>query len=189
MKPRTPLVIIFASLVLLTFLADQWRRSRIEASQDQNILTISKRQGVNPALIKAVIWRESRFRPGVIGGKGELGLMQIMPDSTGRDWAGAQRMTNYTEELLLDPRQNIECGTWYLRKLLARYRATDEPMAFALADYNAGRSNALKWMKGAAATNSAEFIQQIGFESTRRYVRAILQREKKYASWAAEHSK
>jgi soluble lytic murein transglycosylase len=51
---------------------------------------------------------------------------------------------------------------------------------YALADYNAGRGNVLKWMKGAATTNSEAFIEQIGFPSTRHYVRTVVERRKKY---------
>ena len=54
-------------------------------------------------------------------------------------------------------------------------------MPYALADYNAGRGNVLKWMKGNAVTNSAAFIGQIGFPSTRDYVRAVQRQRLKYA--------
>ena len=105
--------------------------------------------------------------------------MQIM-ETTGVEWAGAQGVPMFSKHLLVDAPKNIDCGTWYLRKLLARYQRTDNPVPYALADYNAGRSNALKWMKGEAATNSAVFIQQIGFPSTQNYVRAVMERRGKY---------
>ena len=44
-------------------------------------------------------------------------------------------------------------GTWYLRKLLRRYPRADDPVVYALADYNAGRTHVLRWNKGPAATN------------------------------------
>jgi len=185
MKPRVRLLLIFAGLLLLTFFLDQWRRARIEASQDANILSAARRYNVDPALVKAVIWRESRFDPRARGRKHEIGLMQVMPDTTGRDWAAATHVANYAPFVLVDPAQNIDCGTWYLRRLLSRYTATDDPVPYALADYNAGRGNALKWMTGAAATNSVQFMRQISFPTTREYVRAILRRRSKYLAWAA----
>jgi hypothetical protein len=50
----------------------------------------------------------------------------------------------------------------------------------ALADYNAGRSNVLRWNKGAASTNSALFLQQMDFPGTREYIRSILKRKPRY---------
>ncbi len=183
MKSRARLILIFAGLLLLTFLLDRWRRGRIESSQDRNILAAARKHGVDPALVKAVVWRESKFDPMARGRAGESGLMQIMPD-TGREWAGAQRVLFPSEFVLLDAAKNTECGTWYLSKLLGRYRNTDHPVPYALADYNAGRGNVLKWIKGEAATNSAVFIEGIGFPSTRAYVRAVMRRMENYRAWA-----
>ena len=179
MNRRTRTILIIVALLLLTFLARQWRLAHLESSQDKNIFNASRKYGVDPAHVKAVIWQESRFDPDARGSKGELGLMQIMPD-TASDWAGAQRMPTVSKFTLRDPARNIDCGTWYLSKLLRRYPATDDPLPFALADYNAGRGNVLKWMKGSAATNSAAFTDAIAFPSTRDYVRSVIQRRLKY---------
>lgn len=172
-------MLIIAVVLICTYLADQWRRANIESSQDRNILAASKKHGVDPALIKAVIWRESRFDPRARGTKGERGLMQIM-EGTGLEWAGAQKVSFYSEHVLMDASRNIDCGTWYLGKLLGRYKRTDDPVPYALADYNAGRGNVLRWLKGEASTNSTEFIEEIGFPSTQNYVRAVMQRKKRY---------
>jgi soluble lytic murein transglycosylase len=67
-----------------------------------------------------------------------------------------------------------------LKKLLRRYTQTDDPRPYALADYNAGRGNVLKWLSGAAATNSSVFIEQIGFSGTREYVKSVLRRCERY---------
>ena len=180
MKLRARLVLALALVLLLAFLADRWRRAHLESSQDQNILAAARQHGVDPALIKAVIWRESRFDPHARGMKGETGLMQIM-DLTAREWGDAQRLKIFAPVLLRDPARNIDCGAWYLRKLLPRYAKTDDPVPYALADYNAGRGNVLKWMKDEAATNSAAFIERIGFPSTQNYVREVMERREKYA--------
>ena len=178
-------VLIVLGLLLLAFFAYRWRLTRTEFSQDKNILLASRKHGVDPALVKAVVWRESKFDPAARGTKGETGLMQIM-EITGLEWAGEQRVSMFTPATLRDPARNIECGTWYLRKLLGRYRMTDNPVPYALADYNAGRGNVLKWMKGAATTNSQAFVEQIGFPSTRHYVRTVVRRREKYAPQFAE---
>ena len=97
-----------------------------------------------------------------------------------REWAEAERRAGFAHEDCLDPATNTLAGTWYLRKLLRRYPDADDPTPYALADYNAGRANVLKWNRGGAATNSALFIAQIGFPGTRAYVKAVLRRYARY---------
>ena len=143
-----------------------------EDSFDNEILSASAKYNVEPAIVKAVIWRESKFNPNAIGKKGEIGLMQIMP-TTAREWAGAQKLGMFAFTDLFNPEKNVECGTWYLKKLLLRYQNTDNPIPYALADYNAGRGNVLKWMQGTATTNNQQFIEQIKFPSTKKYVMSI----------------
>ena len=99
-----------------------------EHSQDKFILAAAAKHGVDPALVKAVVWRESWFDPRATGTSGEVGLMQIMKD-TASDWATAEKLTLFTHNQLYDPAKNTECGAWYLRRLLMRYRATDNPIS------------------------------------------------------------
>lgn len=171
-----------AGIILLGALAwwvDRWRSYR-EHSQDQVILAAAARHRVHPALIKAVVWRESWFNPKARGRAGEAGLMQIMP-GTGGDWAAAERVRLHVHERLYDPARNTECGAWYLRRLLNRYARADNPLPYALAAYNAGPGNVGKWATGPAATNSAAFTRQIGFPATRDYVLAVTKRFERYA--------
>jgi len=166
-------------LVLVVVLLRWWQLAHLESSQDKPILAAARHYGVEPALVKAVVWRESRFDPLARGSKGEIGLMQIMK-STAQEWAAAERITFFQHEQLFDPARNTQAGAWYLRKLLRRYADTDDPIPYALADYNAGRANVLRWARGAAATNSHQFIGQIAFPSTRDYVQSVLRRCQKY---------
>ena len=152
-----------------------WWHSRLERSQDGPIRAAARRYGVEPALVKAVVWRESHFHPHVRGHAEEIGLMQLQEEAA-REWASAERLQGFEHEHCFDPGTNTLAGTWYLRKLLRRYAHTDNPLPYALADYNAGRANVLKWNHGAATTNSMAFIEQIGFPGTRAYVRSVMRR-------------
>ena len=152
---------------------------RLEHSQDVPILAAAQRSAVDPALIKAVVWRESRFDPQARGQKGEVGLMQLM-DPASQEWAETAQAYPLPATHLLHPGTNTLAGTWYLRKLLQRYRPADNPVPYALADYNAGRGNVLKWTPGMAATNSRASIGQIGFPGTRAYVLAVMERRERY---------
>ena len=53
-------------------------------------------------------------------------------------------------------------------------------MPYALADYNAGRGNVLRWNQGAAATNSQQFLAQMTFPGTRRYIETVAERRARY---------
>ncbi|MEY2410782.1 MAG: soluble lytic murein transglycosylase [Verrucomicrobiota bacterium] len=158
---------------------DHWHTFR-EGSQDAVILAAAAKHRISPALLKAVIWRESWFNPHARGRSGEVGLMQIMKE-TGSDWAAAEHVRLYVFERLYEPSKNAECGAWYLKKLLSRYGRTDDPLPYALAAYNAGPGNVAKWSTGAAATNSVLFARQIAFPSTKKYVESVTQRFRFYA--------
>ena len=174
MKWRWTICLLIALFLLgpaayLSFVARQGRgfSPQIDAA--------AKRYKVDPLLIRAVIWEETRFHPNRRGKAGEIGLMQIR-EPAALEWAGAEHIQNFSHEQCFDPGTNILAGTFYLSHLLKRYAQTDDPIPYALADYNAGRGNLLKWNGGVASTNSAVFIGQIGFPGTRAYVSAIRRR-------------
>jgi len=151
-----------------------WRH-RTEHRFDGPIREAARRYGVPEGLVRAVVWQESRFDPDARGAAGELGLMQLMEDAS-LEWAAASQAPGFSHTHALDPVTNTLAGTYYLAKLLRRYAHTDDPLPYALADYNAGRGNVLRWMKGPAATNSAAFLEAIGYPGTRRYVDSISER-------------
>jgi soluble lytic murein transglycosylase len=165
------LVLLVLALVAVAI----WREERRERKFAPQIRAAAERYGVDPLLIKTVVWRESRFNAAARGTSGEIGLMQVQ-ETTAQEWADAERVRSFAHEHCFDPGTNTLAGTFYLGKLLKRYGGTDNPLPYALADYNAGRANVLKWNTGAAATNSAVFVEQIRFLSTRRYVKSVMWR-------------
>jgi soluble lytic murein transglycosylase len=152
-----------------------WREHRFDAVIDQ----AAKRYQLDRSLIRAVIWRESDFHPGARGRAGELGLMQIR-EPAAMEWASAEHIDHFDHASCLDPLTNVLAGTWYLKRVLRHYGQADDPLPFGLAEYNAGRGNVLKWLAGGSATNSAIFIERIGFPSTKTYVQKIMDRYKEY---------
>jgi soluble lytic murein transglycosylase-like protein len=89
--------------------------------------------GLDPALVKAVIAVESAFEPAAVSAKGALGLMQLTPD-TGARYGVAGDKTRSLEQKLIDPAINVSVGTRYLRDLLALFA---DDLGLALAAYNA----------------------------------------------------
>jgi soluble lytic murein transglycosylase len=177
---RLWLMMVVVLLVVLDIVfVHWWRDRRRESSQDRPILAAARHYGVDPALVKAVVWRESAFDPEARGRAGELGLMQVR-EPAAREWEAAARLVGFAFEHLADPATNTRAGTWYLRKLLARYQSVDNPLPYALADYNAGRTHVLRWMQGIAQTNSEAFLAQMDFPGTRAYVKAVMSRRDHY---------
>lgn len=123
------------------------------------VRTHARDYGLDPALLAAVIYQESRFRADARSSSGAVGLMQLLPD-TARGIAIRTGGTAFRTEDLYDPELNVRYGCWYLRHLLRKYR--DEQTA--LAAYNAGQDNVDRWLR------LGEGIQ---FGETRHYVRHV----------------
>ena len=88
------------------------------------------------ALVKAIVWRVSGGDAGMID-DGGYGLMQL-GRGVGMEWAAAHGVESFMVTDLLDPRTNLQVGTWYLSRLFTKWRETDDPLIFALAEYSAG---------------------------------------------------
>ena len=127
---------------------------------------------VPPKLVAALIWQETRFHPNRRGKSGEIGLMQIMPQSS-LDWAKAEHIADFAPQNLFNPKTNVMAGTWYLARAIRRWEGQRDPLPYALAEYNAGRSNSIRWDRE-ATTSSQEFTKVISYPATRAYVRTIL---------------
>jgi soluble lytic murein transglycosylase len=141
---------------------------------DKLILSVAAEHQLDPMLVKAVVWRESRFDRQKYGSAGERGLMQIS-EKAATEWAHDQKIDNFQVDQLFDPTTNLEAGSWYLRRALDHWQNESEPMAFALAEYNAGASRVQRWVKGRSLTTS-QFLSNIDFPTTRKYVQSILDR-------------
>jgi soluble lytic murein transglycosylase len=137
---------------------------------------------LDPALIAAVIYTESRFRPRT-SSTGALGLMQLEP-GTADFIARKSGATRFSLSDLATPQVNIAYGSWYLRYLLQRYRG-NEPLAIAA--YNAGEANVDQWVAGARRRGIDLSTDAIPFPETRSYVQRVLQAQATYrAHYGAE---
>jgi len=148
-----------------------WRWQHREQRFDRLIEEIAPKYGVDKFLVKAVIRRESKFDPYVYGRHGEIGLMQVT-DGAGQQWAQAVGRRDYGRSLLWNERANIEAGSWYLARALNRWpdKEMEERIPFALAEYNAGYGNVLRWLLHGQQTTADEFVEAITFPTVRDYV-------------------
>jgi soluble lytic murein transglycosylase-like protein len=100
----------------------------------------SREYGVDPNLIAAMAYKESRFRPTAVSSRGAQGIMQLMPRTA--------KSLGVTDSF--DVRQNVFGGTKYMKKMLERFNGDLE---MSLAAYNAGPERVAK--EGPRATNEA----------------------------------
>jgi soluble lytic murein transglycosylase len=129
----------------------------------------AEEKGVDPALIAAVIYVESRFRDQT-SDAGARGLMQITPE-TALDIARRSEAQTFVLSDLGDPQINISYGTYHLRDLLAEYGGNE---IAALAAYNAGSGSVDRW--GGADLK----LENIRFPETRAYVEGVLEKRDEY---------
>ncbi len=147
-------------------------------SHDALIASAAARHGVDPLLVKAVVWQESRFQPDKLGAHGERGLMQIT-EPAAEDWVQSAGVETFVPEDLLDAKTNLEVGTWYLAQALKHWSSQEDPLPFALGEYNAGRSRVKRWSRGAQIT-AEELGKAMDIPSTRAYVASVRDRYEYY---------
>jgi soluble lytic murein transglycosylase len=148
---------------------------------DGMIQSVAVAHRLDPMLVKAVVWRESRFDPQKYGSVGERGLMQVS-EKAANEWARENKIDNFRVEELFDPQKNLEAGAWYLQRAWQHWEQEPDPLPFALAEYNAGASRAQRWAGGeqAPAMTAKAFLSNIDFPNTRKYVDSIVARYQFY---------
>lgn len=140
-----------------------------EYRYNQLIEQVAPKYGVDKFLIKAVMRQESGFDPFARSKTGAVGLMQVMP--------GTARLIGVPEAQLWNERTNIETGTWLLAHALTYWRQqpVDDPVPFALAEYNAGRGTVLHWAPQGQRQTAAQFLAKLPNRSVRNYIERVLE--------------
>jgi soluble lytic murein transglycosylase len=137
---------------------------------------------LDPALIAAVIYEESRFRDQT-SHAGARGLMQITPDTADfiARHSGGYR---FKQSDLATPQINIAYGSYYLRYLIDHYGGNQ---TLAVAAYNAGFGNVDDWVTRAGGASEFKTAEHIPFPETRAYVENVMERRGEYrANYAHE---
>jgi len=138
---------------------------------------------LDPSLIAAVIYAESKFVNGQTSSAGAQGLMQVTPD-TAHFIARRSGGDAFRTEDLNTPQVNISYGSYYLRYLLNRYGGNT---TLAVAAYNAGEGNVDKWLAAARAEGKRFRRADIPFPETRTYVGRVFNARADYRrSYARE---
>jgi soluble lytic murein transglycosylase len=136
-----------------------YERLRYPLAYDHIVVGHAANYDLDPALLAAVIYRESRFDAGARSSSGAIGLMQLLPE-TAKGIALHTGGSRFRVADLYDPEINVRYGAFYLRRLLTKYG--DERLA--LAAYNAGQANVDEWRvqgKGIVFTETREYVDSV----------------------------
>ena len=156
------------------------REVTLPLRHDDIIRQQAAEKDLDPALIAAVIYAESRFRDQT-SEAGARGLMQVTP-ATARAIAEESGGTEFVVDDLSNPDINIRYGTYHLRDLLDAY---DGNLIAALAGYNAGSGNVDHW--GGASLELEDIPTGEGeFAETHAYVEEVLEKREEYRENYAE---
>lgn len=147
---------------------------------------------VDPALIFALMRRESLFDPAAVSVSGACGLMQLMPATAKMAESTLQQgilravsLTSANDNLrrrnpsspcaghLLDPVTNVTLGQSYVQHL-AQLDAIGDNLVLLLAAYNGGPGRLSRWVEAAAEKDPLLFIESLPVRETREYVQQVL---------------
>ena len=150
-----------------------YERIRYPLRYSEYVRVHAREHDLDPALMAAVIYQESKFQADAQSSSGAIGLMQLTPQ-TARGIAIRTGGRKFRTSDLYDPEINIRYGAWYLDNLFAKYKS----VRLVLAAYNAGQGNVDRWRaKG----------QPIQFAETRAYVDRVEHLRRIYAdAWRSQ---
>jgi len=150
-----------------------YQRIRYPLRYQEIVRGHARNYDLDPALLAAVIYQESKFDAKAKSRSGAIGLMQLLPD-TAQGIAARTGGSKFVVSDLYVPELNVRYGAWYLRHLLDKYG--DERTA--LAAYNAGQANVDRWRAAG---------EGIAFAETRHYVARVEKLRRIYAqAYASE---
>lgn len=139
---------------------DWYLRARYPLEYEHIVSAHARNYGLDPALLAAVIYAESRFDPNVESPAGAVGLMQLLPD-TAKGIALRTGGTRFVLSDLRDPELNVRYGSWYLNHLRDRYGGD---VRLALAAYHAGQGNVDAWLedgRGIAFPETEAYVDEV----------------------------
>jgi len=181
MRQRTlgTLTAVAATLVcaalVVSALQQAARNSKLPLTNSSIIREQAAAKRLDPALIAAVIYAETRFEPRP-SSAGAQGLMQILP-ATAYYLARLSGGSAFTARDLASPRVNVAYGSYYLRYLLDHYGGNE---MLAVAAYNGGLANVDRWVAQAVGAGRTLTVEAIPFPETREYVQRVLSAQRAY---------
>jgi soluble lytic murein transglycosylase len=150
-----------------------YERIRYPLRYSEYVRVHAREHHLDPALLAAVIYQESKFRSSAKSSSGAIGLMQLTP-GTAEGIAIRTGGSAFHTSDLYDPDINIRYGSWYLDNLFRKYRSE----RLVLAAYNAGQGNVDNWRAHG---------EPVQFAETRAYIKRVERLKKIYRdAWKSQ---
>lgn len=150
-----------------------YERIRYPLRYSEYVRVHARQHHLDPALLAAVIYQESKFSSSAKSSSGAIGLMQLTP-TTAEGIAIRTGGSAFHTSDLYDPDINIRYGSWYLDNLFKKYRSE----RLVLAAYNAGQGNVDDWRAHG---------EPIQFAETRAYIKRVERLKKIYRdAWRSQ---
>ena len=147
------------------------------------LLRFSKKYGVDPRFLLAIMRQESRFRPDARSSAAARGLMQFI-NETGAKIAVETGRTSFRPDDLYDPGTSIQFAAKYVSDLFKLF--PNQPEAVAAA-YNGGEDNIKRWLGRANSNLPGGFVPEIAFGQTKEYVYSVMANYRVYATFYDEN--
>ncbi len=145
-------------------------RSQFPVRYKSELLQHSKKRGIDPRFLLAIMKQESSFRPRAKSPAAARGLLQLTYDTAMR-YKNDAGYNQITANSLYSPIVNIAIGTAYIEKLREQFGGLYEPIA---ASYNGGEDNAERWLARSEPKDRAVFASEVGFAETKKYVYKVM---------------
>lgn len=158
-------------------------RALFPAPFADDVLRYSRRYGIDPRFVLAVMRQESRFRPDARSNASARGLMQFITDTAAKI-AGETGRASFRPDDLFDPGTSILFGSKYISNLFKLF--PNQPEAVAAA-YNGGEDNMKRWVGRANSRIPERYVPEIAFGQTKEYVYKVMSNYRIYQAFYDEN--
>jgi soluble lytic murein transglycosylase len=125
--------------------------------------------------LQSIMRKESGFDPHVLSYADAIGLLQMIPPTTKR--VVAELGIDYTTDLLYDPVLNIKTGSWYIGRLLSKFKGQ---IPFGAGSFNSGPRPVMKWLDKNGERPVDEFVELVSYRQTREYMKKVTETYARY---------
>ena len=134
------------------------------------LVSESKKRGLDPRLVLSIMKAESAFKPNAKSPSAARGLLQLTIDAA-QKYGKRAGINQVTDETLFQPNVNIAIGSEYLGELSRMFAGLSEAIA---ASYNGGEDNVARWLARSNQNDEGIFASEVGFTESKNYVFKVM---------------